>query len=186
VYDVSDKLSLAVAVRSPYLKKSKSSSLFHYSSLQGNTDIRISADARNTYRMPLVIGAGLNGRLTEDIRFSADLSFFDWSQYEVEYFGENLERDFKNIFTIGFGLEIKNSISIAKTQIKAPFRVGVIYDPQPVKMESPTYGYLTMGSALFFKDFILDTGVGIGLGTGTGRTFTVLRFALSLIYQLSR
>jgi len=104
VYDVSDRVTLAAMIRTPYTKKAVSESLIRYESHY--REIRTEAKAEdNTYKQPLVIGVGANYKLSDSFVVVSDLTYFDWSSYAVKYYEEELDRDFRDVVKVSAGAE---------------------------------------------------------------------------------
>jgi len=183
-FGLTDKVSLAAVFRTPYTRKADSSSSYRYLSPQGSTDISIDAAARNEYKQPLVLGLGLNYQFRPNLRLASDLSFFNWSDYKVTYFGEELERAFKNIIQVGAGFEYLSEFVLFGQTIQSPLRVGVMYDPQPMEEPSSSYFYLTVGTGVHCGKFSLDAGVFLGRESGSGDELRARKLSLSLSYGL--
>ncbi len=180
----SSKLSLAAVFRSPYLKKADSHSLYRYSSPEGGTDIKIEASAQNKYRQPLVIGLGINYQFSPQLRIASDFSFFNWSSYKITYFEEEIDRNFKNIIKIGTGIEYLNRVKIFNRQVRIPFRVGMVYDPQPMSIPHSYYIYYTFGSGLQWGKFQFNLGASFGQEHGSGYSLSTRKISLSLIFLM--
>jgi len=182
--DVTDRLTAAAIFRTPYSKEAKSRSSLRYYIPGGNTDIEINAAATNIYKQPLVLGVGFDYRLSEVFRVASDVSFFNWSSYSVEYYGEDLERTFRNIIKFGGGLEYLSSLNIFGQDVLVPLRVGMSYDPQPMKEPSSHYLYYTIGIGFYWRGLRLDTGTFFGNEKGSGQDLFARRFSVSLSYSL--
>ncbi len=179
-FRVTDEISLAAVFRTPYTRKADSSSSYRYLSPGGDTDIGINAAAENEYKQPLVVGLGLNYQFLPHLRLASDISFFNWSDYKVTYYGEELERTFKNIIQVGAGLEYMNEFNLFGQRIQSPFRVGLMYDPQPMEEPSSSYLYFTVGTGVQIWKIALDGGVILGRESGSGDSLRARKFSLSL------
>lgn len=181
---LSEKLAVAAIFRTPYTKKAESQSEYRYKSPRGETDIKIEASAENKYKQPLVLGVGLSYRFSPKIRVASDLSFFNWSRYKVIYYNEELERNFKNMIKIGAGIEYLSDLNILNQRVQLPFRAGLIYDPQPMKVPDSSYLLFSFGTGIHWKKFMLDIGAFFGHESGSGDSLTAQKVSLSLIYSI--
>jgi hypothetical protein len=182
--DITDTLTAAAIFRTPYSKESDSESSLSFTIPEANTDIRIEAAAANTFHMPLILGVGFDYRLSQALRVASDVSFFNWSSYSVEYYDEELERAFTNIIKIGGGLEYLSSLNIFGQVVLMPLRIGMIYDPQPMKEPSSHYLYYTLGIGFYWRGLRLDTGTCFGNEKGSGQDLIGRRFSVSLSFIL--
>jgi long-subunit fatty acid transport protein len=181
---VADKLALAAVFRTPYSKKAESESRLRYDSPRGNTDIRIDTAAENTYKLPLVLGAGVDYRFTPQFRVTSDVSYFHWSSYSVTYFDEIIRRELNNIVKVSGGLEYMASLRMFKQDFQFPLRAGISYDPQPVKEPKTHYMYYSLGIGLYWKGLRLDAGAMFGSENGSGSDLYGRKFAITLSYFL--
>jgi hypothetical protein len=182
--NITDKLTAAAIFRSPYSKEAESKSSLRFYIPGGNTDIKIEAAATNTFYQPLILGVGFDYRLSEVFRVASDVSFFNWSSYSVDYYDEELKRTFKNIVKVGGGLEYLSSLNIFGQDVLMPLRVGMIYDPQPMKEPSSHYLYYTIGIGFYWRGLRLDTGTCFGNEKGSGQDLFGRRFSASLSFKL--
>jgi len=183
-FSLTDQLSLAAIFRAPYTRKIDSNSSYKYLSPRGNTNINIDAAAENEYKQPLVVGLGLNYQFSPNLRLASDISFFNWSNYEIIYFEEKIERGFKNILQVGAGIEYVSTMELFGQTMHSPLRVGFMYDPQPMREPSSSYYYLTLGTGLHWGKIALDAGVFLGQESGSGDSLRARKFSLSLAFGL--
>ncbi len=185
ILELMRRIEIAAIIRTPYLKKSDSESLYRYEAPEGNTDIRIEASGKSKYRQPLVVGLGLNCELSPRMKVSSDLAFFNWSKYTVVYFEdeEEVERNFKDIIKIGAGVEYIASIQIFSQKAALPLRAGLCSDPQPMKGVNSSYICFSLGMGLHWRKFLLDTGILLGREDGSGNSLASRRATLSLSYK---
>ncbi len=134
-----ERLTAALVVRSPYVKKGTGESLLRYEVPTAGTDIRIAAEAVNAYHQPWVLGAGLSYRLSEAWSLAADAAFFGWSRYSVTYYDEPLARPFRNVVKAGAGVEYLASARMYGRSARIPFRLGFFADPQPMTTVHSSY-----------------------------------------------
>jgi len=180
VVDVSGSLTAAAAFRTPYTKKTDSQSLLEYYAPQGDTDIKIEASSKCGYRQPLMIGIGISYKPSESIRVASDCAFFNWSKYAVNYFEEDLRRDFKNVLKIGAGIEYVTHQRIFNRTLEVPFRIGANYDPQPMKNPDSRYFYFTFGMGVKCGKFFLDAAGMSGKEKGSGNDLMGQKFSITL------
>lgn len=181
---LSEKLAVAAIFRTPYTKKAESQSLYRYQSPQGETDIKIEASSQNKYKQPLVLGLGISYRFSPKIRIASDLSFFNWSKYKVNYYEEELERNFKNVVKVGAGIEYLSDLRIFSQNVQIPFRAGFIYDPQPMKVSDSSYLSFSFGTGIHWGKFLLDIGAFIGQESGSGDSLSARKISLSLSFSM--
>lgn len=176
------KLSLALVARSPYKKKAQGSSLYQFENAGTFTDVRIDSSASSRFDQPLIIGAGAGYSPKKNLRYSFNISYFNWSRYAVEYFEENRTRDFRNSIKIYGGVEFSKDLRIFGRIADAPFRIGFCYDPQPVKTPSYRYLYLTFSSGVDFGKLIMEIAIMLGTERSSREDLGGQRLALSLHY----
>ena len=186
VWDFSDKMTLAAVFRTPYARKGDSESLYRFQASQGNTDIQIDGEGESSFLQPTVFGIGMHYDIFEDLLFTADASFFNWSSYEVELFGEALQRDFKNIVKINAGFELISEFTLFNLKINSPFRFGFIYDPQPMKTPDSYYMGFALGSGIYFRNFIVDFAYFTGKENGSGHKLAVKKILFTISFQMGR
>jgi hypothetical protein len=185
ILELMKRIEIAAVIRTPYLKKSDSDSLYRYEAPEGNTDIKIEASGKSEYRQPFVAGLGLNCELTPKMKVSSDLTFFKWSKYAVVYFDdeEEIKRNFKDIIKIGAGVEYLASIRIFNQRAALPLRAGLCSDPQPMKDVNSSYICFSLGIGLHWRILLLDAGILLGREEGSGNSLVSRRAALSLSFR---
>jgi len=181
--ELSDRFRMAAVVRSPSIKKSDSRSDLRYVSRPGNTDIMISATAKDEAHQPLVVGLGASFDFNPELIFALDATYYNWSKYSVVFFEEPRERDFRDVVKIGAGIEHRSSYRIFGDKAVIPFRFGVVYDPQPMKAPSSSYFGLSFGNGISWRGVHLDVGALLGRESGSGHALDVIRIALSIGYS---
>ncbi len=182
--EISPRLNLAVVFQPPYGKKSESRSEYRYAAPAAGTDIRISADSSDSYDQPLVLGLGAGYEISSDFRILADLAYFSWSKYRVNYFGESRQRDFRDTVKAGLGAEYALALRLFDSEARLPVRFGLGYDPQPMRDPSSAYTYFSAGAGLHWKMFALDVGASFGRESGSGHSLATRRVAISLNLRL--
>ncbi|HMA52945.1 MAG TPA: hypothetical protein VKT17_00685, partial [Acidobacteriota bacterium] len=168
-WEATGRLTAAFVVRSPYVKKGTAASLLRYEAAAGGTDIRIAAEAVNSYRQPWVFGAGLSYRLSAAWSLAADASYFGWSRYGVMVFDEPLERPFRDVVKAGAGVEYLAPTRMFGRPARIPFRLGFLADPQPMTTVHSTYWALTFGTGLELRSLAVDVCGSFGREKGSGR-----------------
>lgn len=181
---LSERVSLAVAVRTPYARRSHSLSLLEYRVPAADTDIRISASSEDEYRQPWAAGGGALWRPSEELKVSADLWFFKWSSYSAVYFGEEKERDFSDVIRLAAGLEYTSAYRLFGHTLRSPLRVGISYDPQPMKAPRSAYAYITFGTGVDFGRVRVDFAGAIGKESGSGHFLSARHGAIALTYVI--
>ena len=181
---LSERVSLAVAVRTPYAKRSDSRSLLEYRVPAAHTDIRISASSEDEYRQPWAVGAGASWRPSVDLKVSADLWYFNWSSYSATYFGEEKERSFTDVLRLAAGLEYLSDYRLFGRTLRSPLRIGISYDPQPMKTPRSAYAYITFGTGVAFGRVRVDFAGAIGKESGSGHSLSARRGAITLSYVI--
>ena len=76
------------------------------------------------------------------------------------------------------------SFRLFQQDFQVPLRVGMSYDPQPVKEPSTYYMYYTFGVGLYWQRLRLDAGAMFGNEKGSGRDLYGRKIAITLGYFL--
>jgi len=181
VFDAAEKLTLGLLFRTPYTKKSDSRSERRF--LSPAASISSDAAAENTFKQPLVIGAGVCYWFSGNFCVASDLSFFNWRNYEVTAFEEELKRTFKNVLKFGAGLEYRGSIRLFGKEAGMPLRAGFSFDPQPIREPGTSYAYVSLGTGLHLGRFSLDLAALIGEENGSGNDLSAQKFVVSVSYR---
>jgi hypothetical protein len=179
-WDPSEKLTLALAVRSPTARKARSLSRLRFEASSAATDILIEDSSTDIQRQPWVIGFGAAFRAIDGLTLSADAFYHAWSRYNPDYFGEPLGRNFRDILRLGAGIEYLSSLRLFGRKYGYPLRLGFLYDPQPMKNPHSAYGVVTFGSGIHGKTAHFDLGTALGKETGSGRGLTIRKIALTM------
>ncbi len=181
-WEATARLTAAVVVRSPYVKKGTGRSLLHYEVPAQGTDIRIDAEATNSCRQPWVFGAGISYRITAAWSFVADVAYYGWSRYRVMSFDEPLDRSFRDIVKAGAGVEYLAPATMYGRSARIPFRLGFSLDPQPMSTVDSTYRALTFGTGLELRSLAVDLSGSFGREKGSGHSLKTQKIALSVRY----
>lgn len=183
-FDLTEDFTLGAIFRSPFSKNAESKSLIRNQTPATNTDIKLEVSADSSFDQPLVLGAGFSYTFTENFRVAADLSYLNWSGYKADNFGEELERNFKNILKINLGAEYTHPVSLFGLDFMNPIWIGLSYDPQPMQEPDSHYTYFSFGSGLHFQHFLLDLSTDYGWERGSGNNLLGQRIVLTLSYRL--
>jgi len=180
-WQASASLGLAAVFRAPFQRKASSHSLLQYGAQAAN--ILIEADGQDAFRQPLVLGLGLDWKFLDRLRLAGQVSYWNWSSYEASLFGEKLDRDFQNIWRAGVGLEYMSGFRLFQKDFDFPYRVGLVYDPQPIRSPHSSYLSFCLGCGLRWQGIRLDLGAIMGAENGSGWHLTANRLALTLTYS---
>jgi len=183
VYDMSDRVTLAAMIRTPYTKKAVSESLIRYESHY--REIMTEAKAEdNTYKQPLVIGVGANYKFSDSFVVVSDLTYFDWSSYAVKYYEEELDRDFRDVVKVSAGAEYWGNFQLFGKDWRYPLRLGFNYDPQPMKDPSIHYLYLSVGTGIRVGRFSVDLSGMFGKEYGSGDNLGAQKVVFTMSYRI--
>jgi long-subunit fatty acid transport protein len=186
VWSPSKTMSLAAVFRTPYKRKADGDSLYRFEFPAANTDIQITGGGESVFLQPMVIGLGMNFEFFKDVLFAADVSFFNWARYEVDFFDETLPRDFKNIIKANAGFELFSRYSLFNLNLVSPLRFGFIYDPQPMRTPDSFYYGLTLGTGFKFRNVIADFAYFLGKESGSGHNLAIKKILVTVSFQIGR
>ena len=181
---VTDRLDLALVFRTSYDRKSKSRSELSYQAPIAGTDIHIEAASDDLYHQPFAAGLGVRYELSPRFRILGDLTYFRWTGYRVEYFGENEKRDFGPAFKAAVGGEYNAPVRLFKKEAAIPLRFGIVYDRQPMRNPGSAYAIFSVGTGVHWRTVGFDIGGQIGRESGSGHSLKILRIASSLGIRL--
>ena len=182
--NLSERVRLAAVFRTPSPRQSKNRSFLRYSAPAGNTDIRIEASSEDKAKQPLVFGLGASCKILTNLTAALDLSYYGWSRYSVDYFGEIQERNFRDVLKVGAGLEYQSSSRILGQLFDFPVRLGFVYDPQPMIDPRSSYASFTFGGGIAWKNLKLDFGALVGRESGSGNGLAAKKVSASITFQL--
>jgi len=182
--NLADRVRLAAIFRTPYSRTSKNQSFLEYSAAAGKTDIRIEASSEDKVKQPLILGLGASCKILANLNAALDISYYNWSRYNINYFGEALERNFRDVLKIGAGIEFQSSFNLFGRRADSPIRLGLVYDPQPMRDPLSSYLSFTFGSGISWQNFRLDVGALIGRESGSGNSLEARKISMSLSVQL--
>lgn len=185
LFEISDAFKTAVVLKAPYALRAKNTSTVRYTYTPPyNTDIGLTTSSKDTSDQPLILGFGLSGRVLPELTLAVDATYFAWSKYALDYFGERQIREFEDIVRIGVGAEYGTTTRIFGANAQVPFRIGFVYDPQPMKDPRSAYACFTFGNGIYWHRLRLDMGALLGRESGSGNRLAVKRFAVSLGFSL--
>ncbi len=127
---------------------------------------------------------GVRYAVSAKFRVLGDLTFFPWSKYRAEFFGENERRDFRNTFKAGGGVEYSLAVRLFGYDAAIPLRLGISYDLQPMRNPGSAYTNVSLGTGIRWKMISLDIGGQLGRESGSDHTLKILRIASSLGIRL--
>jgi len=185
-WEVTGRLTAAAVFRTPYMKKSRAQSHLRYQAPAGGTDIETDAAAVNEYEQPWVLGLGAAYHFSATWTVAADAAFFGWSRYSVTFFGEPLARDFRNVVRAAAGAEYLLAARVFGRPTLIPLRLGVSYDPQPMRAPHSVYFWAHAGAGLRFASLAVDLSAGAGCESGSGNGLWAGRLAVSVTYYWDR
>src|SRR4030042_1792140 len=159
---VTERLDLAVTFRTSYDKKSESGSEYRYQASQAGTDILIEGASDDLYHQPWAAGVGARYELSPGFRVLGDLTYFRWSGYQAEYFGEKKKRDFRPSFKAALGGEYNALVSLFNNDATIPLRLGVGYGRQPRRTPRSAYAIFSVGTGVHWQKIALDIGGQVG------------------------
>jgi hypothetical protein len=175
----------AAVVKAPYFIRAENTSLIRYTyTAPYNTDIGLTASSKDSSRQPLTLGFGLSWRIFTLWTVAVDATYFAWSKYTLDYFGERQARDFRDVVRLAAGAEYATTSRIFGDNLQIPFRIGFIYDPQPTADPRSAYACFTFGNGIHGRRVRFDMGALLGRESGSGNKLAVKRFAISLSFDL--
>jgi hypothetical protein len=183
-WDLAPKWTLGASVRAPWTKSSTSRSRLEFTASEGPTDIVLESAEEDALGQPWIAGLGTAFRPTPDLTIAADAVWFGWSGYAPRVFGEIRDRGFRDVVRLAAGAEYRSSLALFGRKLGYPLRVGLVYDPQPMRDPESAYLDFTFGTGLEWKSVRLDLGVLIGKENGSGDGLTVRKVSLGLAARL--
>ncbi len=178
-YSITDFFKLTLTFEPPHSRYKNSHSLYEYSTNQKN--IRIKGEAEDTINRPLILSLGGLYLLGKRWSLSLEAFYFGWSRYHLTWFGEEVNRYFKDTYRLAAAVENSSSFSLLAQSFLFTTRLGVQFDPQPMKNPSSRYLSLTSGFSCQWKNFRLDFGAAWSQEKGSNRSLQAVRSALSLV-----
>jgi len=179
----SPTLDLAFGFRTAYTRKADSRSLLRYSAPSAGTRIDIESSDPSHFSKPSILRIGARVHPVHDISFTADLSFHRWSQYRVEVFQTPRIRDFDDILVAGIGCETRLKTALFRSPAVFPARIGIQWDPQPIRDPRSRYLNVTAGFGVSWKWLQLDLGGRLGFERGSEDKLSSQQVFLSLTFK---
>ncbi len=183
-YAISERFSGGLVFQAPFVLRASSRSLLKYRVPAYGTDIAISANEKDRFERPWTAGVGISWDPAERLRIVSDVRFFRWSSYKASSFGEPKARGFRDVWTAAAGIEYSGTYRMFGRNVTAPLRVGVAFDPQPMKAPGSAYTYLTFGSGLALGRIRVDIAGALGGERGSGDGLSVRRAVMTLSYDI--
>lgn len=174
-YKTPFNLDIGLSLKSPLKFKTNSEILRRFKSpvveiLQKDT-------SKDELNKPFLAGIGFSYLLRKNFLVSTDIIYFPWKKYEYFYFGEKVERNFKNVFKVCAGGEY--SILFPKESLH--LRIGYFYDPQPLRKAEINYHNFTFGAGIKLGRFRIDGAYSTGSAKDVEKIYNK-NFSISLIY----
>jgi len=176
-------LDLAFGFRTAHTREADSQSLLRYAAPAADTNIEIGSSDPSRFTQPSVIRVGARIRPTHDLRFTADLNFYRWSQYDIEVFQTRMERDFRDILMAGLGFETHFRANFFRSIAVFPTRIGIQWDPQPMRDPHSRYINITAGVGISWKWLQFDLGGRLGFERGSGDRLANQQVILTLSFK---
>jgi len=180
---ITDHLWASFAFRSPFKKKARGESELSYTASLSQTNIKITAQTDNYYHQPLILGGGVSWRISPPLGFLAEVIYYRWSDYKVNFFDEVLPRNFQDTFQIGAGGEYLLTYQLLGVPARIPFRLGFYYDSQPPKTPKTAYLGYTFGMGLHWNHFHLDIGFALAQERGGEQGLSSDKITVTLSYN---
>ena len=181
-WDVSPAVRAALTFRSPFTLEAGTETIDRYAAPEIGTEIIIRGESADSFKRPLAVGAGLSIRHSDRFRTALDVAWTRWSSYEAVWLGDAPVRDFRDTVRVSAGGEFLSTIRIFRKIVEAPFRFGLIYDPQPPARPRSAYWGIAAGAGLAIDGFRIDLGGLIGTAQDAGDRLTSARISLSCGY----
>lgn len=179
-YQLTRKLSLGLSLSPSYTRRFRGTSFSGFYSQETSVKIEIPGSGDDRIKMPLIAGAGLLYKANRSLNLSFEALFFNWKKYSFLYFGEPLERNFRNVLKLCSGLNHRSTFRFLGKEWEASYYAGIMFDPQPMTDVHSSYYYLTFGSGMGKTDFMLTLSTAIGFEKGSGNNLRNQKVCLSL------
>jgi hypothetical protein len=183
-FDFSPKWTLGASVRAPWTKASRSRARLEFTASEGPTDIVLETAEQDSLGQPWIVGLGAAFHPTTDLTIASDAVWFAWSGYAPHIFGEIQDRGFRDVVRIAAGAEYRSYLHLFGRKLGYPLRLGLIYDPQPMRDPASAYWNFTFGTGLEWQSFRIDLGVLVGKENGSGAGLTARKVSLGLSARL--
>jgi hypothetical protein len=181
-WDISPSVRAAVAFRTPSTLESRTETVDRFTFPVAGTDISINGSSDDSFKRPLVIGAGVSTQISTRLRVLADIAYLRWSAYRAVWLGEGQVRNFRDTIRLSAGGEYAVDFRLFGKNGKAPVRLGLVYDPQPTQDPRSAYLGFTLGTGLEIGGFRLNLGALISAESGSGDGLLGRRISLDLGY----
>jgi len=181
-WDISPSVRAAVTFRTPSTLESRTETVDRFVFPAAGTDISINGSSDDSFKRPLVVGAGVSAQIGARFRALADIAYLRWSAYRAVWLGEEQARDFRDTIRLSAGGEYVTDFRMFGKNGKAPVRLGIVYDPQPTPAPRSAYIGFTLGTGLEIGGFRLNLGALISAESGSGDGLLGRRISLDLGY----
>jgi hypothetical protein len=178
--EISKSLKIAFALEPAHRLEKESHSLLEYSASTTGTKITIEDRASDFIQKPLQLSLAGSYLLGQQWLICAEVTFFNWSKYKLTWFSEQETRNFRDVLRLALALENLTSFRLFHQSFSLTTRLGLLVDPQPMKVPRSTYYSLGSGFSLGWKWFRLDFGASWGQEKGSGSSLESFRSALAL------
>lgn len=181
-WKVSPSIRAALTFRTPSTLKAQTGTVDRYEAPLLGTDISIRGESDDSFKRPLVVGAGLTVKHNDRLRTAVDISWFRWSSYRAVWLGESQTRDFRDAVRVSAGGEYHSEFRLFGKKTAAPFRFGFVYDPQPTTNPHSAYLSVAFGAGLEIGRFRIDLGALAGSAGDADSRLAAARVSLSCGY----
>lgn len=178
--EITDRIRLTLSVEPPHRRRRESTSMYHYEAMAGKTSIVISGRAEDSIDRPLIVAVGGRYSIGSRWRVLLETAYFNWSNYQLTWFAEAENRNYRDALRLAVALENTSSFFLFNQALSLTSRIGLQSDPQPMKTPRSTYTALSSGLSLRWKSFRLDFGAAWAREKGSGRSLEAIRSSLAL------
>ena len=181
-WEISPSIRAALTFRTPSTLEAETATVDRYEAALLGTDISIRGESDDSFKRPLVVGAGLTVKHNDRLRTAVDISWFQWSSYRAAWLGESPTRDFRDTVRVSAGGEYRSEFRMFGEKAAAPIRFGVVYDPQPTTHPRSAYLSIAFGAGLEIGRFRIDLGALTGSARDSENRLTAVKVSLSCGY----
>ncbi len=182
IWDISPSFRAALTFRTPSTLEAGTKTADRFAYPAAGTEISIDGSSDDSFKRPLVVGAGLSAQLGRRLRIMSEVSYLRWSDYRAVWLGEEMRRGFRDTVRLSAGGEFLADFRLLGKNGKAPIRLGLVYDPQPMSDQKSAYLGFTLGTGLEIGGFRMNLGALISGESGSGDTLQGRRLSLDLGY----
>jgi long-subunit fatty acid transport protein len=183
-WDVSPAWRIGASLRPAWTRRGASRARVEFRSGEIPGGIVEESEWDDALGQPWTLGLGSSLRPLPGLTLAADAVWFDWSGYVPSLHGEAPERGFRDVVRLAAGAEYLSSLRMFGLELGYPLRIGLVYDPQPMREPRSAYLDFTLGTGLEWQGLRLDLGVLAGRERGSGAGLTIRKVALGLSARL--